>query len=47
MGSKNELRDIKNEVGDENMKKEDGEESMKNESQKVMEASNIKKNVAK
>ena len=29
------------------MKKEDGEESMKNESQKVMEASNVKKNVAK
>ena len=47
MGSKNELRDIKNEVGDENMKKEDGEESMKNESRKVMEASNIKINVAK
>ena len=47
MGSKNELWDVKNEVGDENMKKEDGEESMKNESQKVMEASNVKKNVAK
>ena len=29
------------------MKKEDGEESMKNESQKVMEASNVKKYVAK
>ena len=47
MGSKNELRDIKNEVGDQNMKKEDGEQSMKNESRKVMEASNIKINVAK
>ena len=47
MGSKNELRDIKNDVGDQNMKKEDGEESMKNESQKVMEPSNLKKNVAK
>ena len=29
------------------MIKEDGEESMKNESQKAMEASNVKKNVAK
>ena len=29
------------------MKKEDGEESMKNESQKVMEAWNVKKNVTK
>ena len=29
------------------MKKEDGEESMKNESQKIMETSNVKKNVAK
>ena len=47
MGSKNELWGVKNEIGDENMKKEDGEESMKNESQKAMEASNVKKNVAK
>ena len=29
------------------MKKEDGEESMENESRKAMEASNVKKNVAK